>query len=629
MLRARLRHFGVAAALSSALLAATLLAQQPAPTFRSGVEAVVVDVSVLDKDRRPVRGLSADDFTIFENGKAQSVRTFKAIDMDDVTTASARTAPWTREVTADIGRNDELKDRRIVAIVMDSSTPMPVADILYARELANQLVDQLGPDDLAAVIFTFGKTYGQPFTQNRELLRAAIRRFNGTSDSGMGVPYNSRGGLVRMPFTGLNAAAQILYQSTLNTIRDVATDLASVPERRKAIILVSVGIPFTGGWQAPPELVSSRDEALAAAQRGNVSIYGLDPGGLRTTPSPNNQDFLRTYSDRTGGFAIVDTNDPSQEIAQVYRENGSYYLLGYEPSPAHREGDYVKFEVRVNRPDVTVRSRNGYTEATRRERARSTDPIASLMPATGLQLQVHAVPFAAVDGKEPEVAIVINGEQPIPAGSTATSEDIAIRVRVYDLLAKEQASEDVKVHLNIRKGATENMRYSALSRLRVKPGRYQLRVAASSASLGKSGSVYCDLDVPDFSKSLLLSGIMLQVSPSRAVAPIDKLKSLIPIVPTPERSFFTGDTLNAFVRAYVPKTPSRPVVLTTTIVDDQDRKVFGHTETIDPARFALTRAVDVDVPLAIATLSSGAYLLSMTASETTHLVTRNLRFTIR
>ena len=57
--------------------------QNPAtpPTFASGVTLIQVDVSVLDADGQPVRGLQASDFTILEDGVAQDIQSFTAIDV--------------------------------------------------------------------------------------------------------------------------------------------------------------------------------------------------------------------------------------------------------------------------------------------------------------------------------------------------------------------------------------------------------------------------------------------------------------------------------------------------------------------------------------------------------------------
>ena len=41
---------------------------QAQPAFRSGVDLVQVDVSVLDRDRQPVMGLTAAEFTVREDG---------------------------------------------------------------------------------------------------------------------------------------------------------------------------------------------------------------------------------------------------------------------------------------------------------------------------------------------------------------------------------------------------------------------------------------------------------------------------------------------------------------------------------------------------------------------------------
>lgn len=80
------RHLELLVALASA---AVITAAQERPVFRTGVEVIQLDVSVLDKDRRPVRGLTAHDFTIFEDGKPQKVLAFNAIDIPDLPPAPA------------------------------------------------------------------------------------------------------------------------------------------------------------------------------------------------------------------------------------------------------------------------------------------------------------------------------------------------------------------------------------------------------------------------------------------------------------------------------------------------------------------------------------------------------------
>ena len=111
-------------------------AQQPPPAFRSGVDAVVLDVSVLDKERRPVRGLTSSDFTILEDGKPQNVRMFRAVDLEDVVDLSV--APWTRQVAPDTRTNDDFRERRVVVIVMDDATPMPMQEVPRAKAVTRQ-----------------------------------------------------------------------------------------------------------------------------------------------------------------------------------------------------------------------------------------------------------------------------------------------------------------------------------------------------------------------------------------------------------------------------------------------------------------------------------------------------------
>jgi VWFA-related protein len=120
---------------------------QATPKFKSAVELVVLDVSVLDEKRQPVRGLSADDFTVLEDGRPQAIASFSAVDLPDVVTERTFAAPWVQTVAPDVQKNTDVKDRRIVAIVMDDATPKPVQEAPWAKAIARQVIDALSPND--------------------------------------------------------------------------------------------------------------------------------------------------------------------------------------------------------------------------------------------------------------------------------------------------------------------------------------------------------------------------------------------------------------------------------------------------------------------------------------------------
>src|SRR6187551_447040 len=110
---------------------ATTLAQQR-PVFRSGVDLVHLDVSVLDKDRRPVRGLTRADFTIFENKQPQEVALFEPV---EVPGPEAPSAAWMRDVTPDTTTNEAPVTRLWLVVVDDGVIPTEPYAIKTTRKL--------------------------------------------------------------------------------------------------------------------------------------------------------------------------------------------------------------------------------------------------------------------------------------------------------------------------------------------------------------------------------------------------------------------------------------------------------------------------------------------------------------
>src|SRR5262245_42992736 len=125
------------------------VAQGPQTTFRAGTDLVQVDVSVLDHDRRPVRGLTAADFTVLEDGKARPVVAFTAVDLPERVQPSA--APWTYEIGSDVASNEIPQEGRLVIILMDRSIPDGFPTV-NAKAIARMAVNELGAGDMAAVV---------------------------------------------------------------------------------------------------------------------------------------------------------------------------------------------------------------------------------------------------------------------------------------------------------------------------------------------------------------------------------------------------------------------------------------------------------------------------------------------
>ncbi len=650
-------------------------AQQP-PRFRTGVELVLLDVSVLDAERKPVRGLTAADFTILEDGRPQTVQSFSAIDIDDRSPQLA-TAPWTRAVVSDVRSNEEFKQGRIVVLVLDDATPMPAPDVLRAKNIARRAIEALDPDDLAAVVFPLNQKEGVQFTHDRARLIGAVNKFNGAIDN---VPCDLGG---PVPFDAFNPCATTLYKAMIRCLSDVAQYLTALPDRRKALMFVSAGMPLDVEAAAPTTYsAESTDSAditrtlvwelmgtFAAAQRAHVTIYSLDPGGLRppseagvasadaSNPGRLNRDFLRSVAENTGGLAITDTNSPDAGISQILLENGSYYLIGYVPANSREEGKFRRIEVRVNRPGVTVRTRNGYFEPqagrqrSRRETSGPDAALAGVVPKSDLAMQAMAAPFAQPGKPEAAVAFVLAVRQPAVGRASRLVHEVDVRVRAYSPDGRERGSVRTTAKAVLSSSVREAATCEVASKLDLKPGRYQLRFAAEGllrayqavseapavATVSedevldrKSGSVYLDVDVPDFSQPLALSAIMLSSKPGLHTGVEKDVRRLLPIVPTTLRDFMAGDQAAAFVRVYQGgKGALESVNVVARIVDGSGTTVFETAKTVAPDSFANTRSADYLVDLPMESLKAGPHLLTIAATAGRATFRSEIRFTKR
>jgi hypothetical protein len=341
-------------------------------------------------------------------------------------------------------------------------------------------------------------------------------------------------------------------------------------------------------------------------------------------------DHLEVLAANTGGFVVGRSNTFASGIAQMFRESGSYYLLGFRP-PRPPDGRRRRIEVRVDHPGAIVRSREGYAEPRPPRPGRAPAPVAAamagLLPATDLPLRVTLTPFAQPGRKDVAVLVTLGLQRPAP--EAAIDELVRLLVRAFTPEGRNVRGRTLDARLALRPGAGD-AKYEIHSRLDLPPGRYAVRVSAESTTLKQTGSVYADLIVPDFSKGAVsLSGVVIASEPPLRSAGGDTHDNLVPVLPTTQREF-AGHAATAFIRVYQGgKAALQPITLRARIVDANGTQVFEEARTLDAVQFAPTRSADYRLELPVRDLAAGAYLLTIEATAAGQVARREVRFEAR
>ena len=289
------------------------------------------------------------------------------------------------------------------------------------------------------------------------------------------------------------------------------------------------------------------------------------------------QDFNLTAASNTGGKAIVNTNDFAPGIDGIFRENGSYYLLGYATS-SRSPGSLHRLNVSVKQPGMTVRARSGFeVPAVAKTDAKNPPPppvagtVAGPVATGDLTMQVAVAPIAAPGG--PIVAMVLSLSQ--PGVDARTRHTFSLQTSAFTPDGQPRASQRHMATVTlVPAGPNRTAEYELLSQMALPPGRYELRLGAVRDEDQVAGSVYADVEIPDFARApLSLSGVLISAMPSAPAAPKDAFATVVPVVPTSRRAFDTADLVTGFLRVYQGgEAPLVPASVAVRIVDGRDQR---------------------------------------------------------
>ena len=337
------------------------------------------------------------------------------------------------------------------------------------------------------------------------------------------------------------------------------------------------------------------------------------------------QDSLRTLAEETGGYAAVNASNVGAALDRIVRANSTYYVLGYYPAKTPRDGRFHKIELRVKRPGLRVSARKGYVsprpmtpeeslkQERERERARgrsgntqTSDELREVLrqplQRNGLTLAVQAAPFKGAS-RQASVALVVELDASrlhFTEQNNVFADGVELSLFALDERGRSHGGNFYQFNLALRPDTYSRVRGSIvrmIPRMALPPGRYQLRVGVRESGAGEMGTVFYDLDVPDYGASgLAMSGLLLTDAAARGqftAQPDNELPAdALPGPATSRRTFSQSDSLNVFAEIYdnIPARDRREIEVTTSLVGEEGpaavmaRESLGGTDARRDAR---------------------------------------------
>jgi Ca-activated chloride channel family protein len=277
--------------------------KQPQTRLRSGIDLVSLNVTVMEGTRY-VPDLEEADFEVFEDGAKQPLSFFSR----------------TQQPIA-------------LAVLLDTSASMNER-LPTAQEAAIGFAKRMRPEDVMEVIdFDSQARILQTFTNDVNALEKAIRS------------------------TDVNGSTS-LYNAIYVSLKELKRAKANSPEeiRRQAIVVLSDGDDTSS--------LVPYEEVLDLAKRSETAIYavGLRPSGTYRTEFKEAEFVLKQLAQETGGRAyfVLTAAELPKIYEQISEELANQYSLAYSSKNPMRNGAWRRIVVRISKPNMIARTRQGY-----------------------------------------------------------------------------------------------------------------------------------------------------------------------------------------------------------------------------------------------------------------------------
>lgn len=275
----------------------SIFAQTEEESISFDSSLVILNATITNDKGVSVSGLKQEEFKVFEDGKQQEIEFF-----------------------------ENQKTPFAAVILIDTSGSMEDR-ISLANAAAIKFLDGLRSDDNVAIYnFDSKVSMVQDFSNLRDITPKVFD----------------------LKANGMTVLNDGIYEAALL--------LSKRPEKRRAIIVLSDG----GDTQSR----RSSTKALKAALDAEATIYTVDMSGISGggRERMQNQGVLKNFAKKTGG-KFVETPGGQQlreAFDNIVDELGNQYTFGYQPTNLKTDGKWREIEVRITRPNLNIRTRDGY-----------------------------------------------------------------------------------------------------------------------------------------------------------------------------------------------------------------------------------------------------------------------------
>jgi VWFA-related protein len=501
---------------------APVLGQTPqTPVFRAGVTLVRVDVSAVDRDGKPVPGLTADDFEVKLDGHVQPVRAVAYEELTHPTAAPGAGMSTSQPVRETTNAAPSVEPRLFVLMLDDLSiAPSRGKGMFFA---ATRFVDQLPLSDVVGFTLSSGTATLNP-TRNRPALDAALRHTAGDFIDPRSVAPPVRVGIsdaleivsgvesvleqvirddcfggqtpsqserfqspcaenVSRKARAVGAIARQIAGRQIAAYLNVINAMKDAPGV-KELVVISDGL----GVASHEQMTAFQPIARAAAAAGvRLSVLSQDPDMIdMASPAAayyaDNRNLvfdLMTMTDMAGGTFYRVMGQPGRFFDAVAVATSAVYHLGVEAPADSAPGRDFTLVARVKRSGVTVHANR-----------------VALAPAVAVVVPVDDQLKAAVTQGLPNYGVPVSVATVIRRGETATAVDVGANLEVPAsapgpltvMFGLVDAAGQLRTGRRSVEAPTDGGNYRVSLSLPVVPGTYRLRFAVADTT-GHVGSI--------------------------------------------------------------------------------------------------------------------------------------------